>query len=45
MAEEVKEKREIEIFDWFMIALLVIGTIIIFYGFVKGLTMTPWTGM
>lgn len=46
MANEVKkEKRKIESLDWAMIGLIVIGTIIIFYGFFKGLFMQPWTGM
>lgn len=46
MVQEPKEeKREIEALDWAMIALMVIGAIIIFYGFFKGLAMEPWTGM
>jgi hypothetical protein len=43
--KEVKEKREMEVLDWGMIVLIIIGTIIIAIGFFKGLGMEPWTGM
>ncbi|MBW1666570.1 MAG: hypothetical protein JRI79_08665 [Deltaproteobacteria bacterium] len=45
MAEEEKEKREMEALDYGMIILMIIGTIIIAIGFIKGLVWQPWTGM